>query len=146
MLRVCWRPRDPRDPGTSRPASHSPIWDDEALATLEAPLAHTSPPVHVSSDYYYRMHARPIFRNYPVCAPGREPKGYWQWLQQREPEVVFDASRLKSEQDSIRAGELVFDAPILFENNVSAADVRNHEWWGQSKARLAKDGKLPHFR
>jgi hypothetical protein len=34
-------------------------WDDEAIASLEVPLAHSSS-VHISADYYYLMPVRPI--------------------------------------------------------------------------------------
>jgi hypothetical protein len=53
-------------------------WDDEAMASLEVPLADpVGSPKHVSADYYYRIPIRPIYKSYPFYAPGREPVGYW---------------------------------------------------------------------
>jgi hypothetical protein len=47
-------------------------WDEEAMASVELPLASTGvPPEHISSDYYYRMPVRPIYKSYPIYAPGR---------------------------------------------------------------------------
>src|SRR5215510_15455492 len=95
--------------------SFSPViprtWDEEALAAVEPPLASTGvPPEHISSDYFYRMPVRPIYKSYPIYAPGKEPRGYFERLKQLEPEIVFDPARLKTEADWIKAGEVVFDA------------------------------------
>ena len=51
-------------------------WDDEAIATLEVPLADpVGSPKHVSSEYYYRIPVAPIYKSYPVYVPGHEPPG-----------------------------------------------------------------------
>ncbi len=71
-----------------------------------------SPPEHISSDYYYRMPVRPIYKSYPIYAPGKEPPGYFDKLKQLEPEIAFDPATLKTEADWIKAGELAFDAPV----------------------------------
>src|SRR5262245_20271299 len=84
-------------------------WDDSAVAELELPLAGLRRPVrHVSADYYYRIPVRPVYKTYPVYHPAREPVGYWSWLQQQEPQVVFKSETLRTTEDWIRAGELVF--------------------------------------
>src|SRR5262245_42182289 len=84
-------------------------WDDGAVAALEVPLAKAEySPVHVKSDVYYQLPVRPVYKSYPIYAPGREPDGYFEWLQQQEPEIVFDASTLRTESDWIRAGAVVF--------------------------------------
>jgi hypothetical protein len=102
-------------------------WDGNALAELEVPLADpTHSPVHVSSDYYYKLPIRPVYKSYPVYPSGKEPPNYIEWLQQQEPEIVFDPADLKTESDWIRAGELVFDAPIRFAP-LSDRTIRNSE-------------------
>src|SRR5579864_3338999 len=95
-------------------------WDDAAMATLEVPLADPiGSPKHVSADYYYRIPVRPIYKQYPVYAPGHEPPGYLDWLKQQEPVIVWDdkghAPPLQSEEDWIKAGEIVFDAPTGYQ-------------------------------
>src|SRR4051794_34275572 len=98
------------------------VWDDAAMAALELPLADSpASPKHISEDYYYRIPVRPIYKSYPVYAPGKEPPGYWEWLKQQEPALAFDASILKTEADWIRAGEVVFDAPIFYGAVVNAS-------------------------
>jgi hypothetical protein len=53
------------------------VWDDRAIAALELPLADpVGSPKHISSAYYYRIPVRPIYKSYPVYAPGHEPPGY----------------------------------------------------------------------
>ncbi len=122
-------------------------WDDQAMESLEIPLADPDrSPVHVSADYYYSIPVRPIYKSYPVYAPGKEPPGYEEWLRQQEPETVFDASKLKTEADWIEAGEAVFDAPIFYDVLVRAADVKDPLWYEKSGVRAAKDGALPYFR
>ena len=82
-------------------------WDSVALASLEVPQPDPRySPVPVPVEYYYRVPVRPVYKTYPVYAPGREPSGYFQWLQQQEPQVTFDPVRLASEDDWIKAGEL----------------------------------------
>jgi hypothetical protein len=94
-------------------------WDTDALASLEVPLAEPNhSPKHISADDYYRLPVRPIYKSYPRYHPDREPQGYGDWLRQQDPIVLWDdgAHRppLETEADWIRAGELVFDAPVLF--------------------------------
>ena len=60
------------------------MWDDAAMASVEVPLAHPAgSPKHVPASYYYRIPVRPIYKSYPMYAPGREPAGYLENLQQR---------------------------------------------------------------
>jgi hypothetical protein len=126
-------------------------WDDNEIAALEIPLSDpASSPKHISSDYYYRIPVRPIYRSYPVYAPGKEPPGYIERLSKLEPEIVFDASKLRTEEDWIRAGELVFDAPTgtgsLFPWTPYGLYLREPKWYEKTKAPTARDGTLPFYR
>jgi hypothetical protein len=94
-------------------------WDEEALASLEVPLADPGhSPEHISAADYYRLPVRPIFKSYPQYDQDHEPSGYRDWLRRQDPIVLWDDGahrpRLDTEADWIRAGELVFDAPVLF--------------------------------
>src|SRR5262245_17345404 len=126
-------------------------WDDAEIARHEIPLANPlASPKHVPSDYYYRIPVRPIYKGYPVYAPGREPSGYMTWLEQQEPLIVWDdrghAPPLVTEDDWIRAGELVFNAPTGTNTNIHGEDVRNPEWLRKTGAPVARDGTLPSFQ
>ena len=71
-------------------------WDDEAVRTMELPLAGLGAPAHhVSSDYYYQTPTSRIPKTYPVYAPGREPAGYLEWLKDQAPEDAVTFSYLK---------------------------------------------------
>jgi hypothetical protein len=111
----------PQQPGAVAPVIPK-MWDDEAIATLEVPLANPiGSPKHVSADYYYKIPVRPIYKQYSLYAPGHEPPGYMNWLKQQEPVVVWGevngkrvAPQLKTEADWIKAGKLVFESTLIF--------------------------------
>jgi hypothetical protein len=138
-------------PQTADPRSSHEIprtWDDEAMRTFEVPLADAAAsPKHITSGYYYRIPVRPIYKSYPMYHPSREPHGYLESLAKREPEVVFDASKLTSEADWIRAGELVFDAPIEFVSGEALNTVvRSSAWYETLHVPVTKDGVFPFMR
>jgi hypothetical protein len=126
-------------------------WDDQALASLELPLATTGLPAeHISSDYYYRMPVRPVYKSYPIYAPGNEPPGYFAKLKELEPEVTFDQAKLKTELHWIKAGEGVFDAPITYDAEtvgfLTPSEVRNPAWYQKVGVSVTKDGVMPYAR
>jgi hypothetical protein len=100
--------------GGAAPAFHPDIpkaWDDHEIAAFQVPLAQQDrSPRYLTSKEYYAQQVRPIYRTYPVYAPGYEPAGYMESLEQKEPEIAFDASNLRTKEDWIRAGEAIFDA------------------------------------
>ena len=105
------------------PAAYKPVipktWDEEALASLEVPLAEPrNSPRHISAEDYYRLPVRPIYKSYTQYDQDREPSGYRDWLRRQEPIVLWDDGahrpRLETEADWIKAGEIVFDAPVIF--------------------------------
>jgi hypothetical protein len=122
-------------------------WDDAAVATLEIPLADPkASPIHVSADYYYRIPERPIYQSYPVYAPGQEPAGYQEWLKQQEPKIAFDATNLKTREEWLKAGEMVFEAPIFDNAVVTADNVKDPQWYEKLQTPIGKDGTVPFFR
>jgi hypothetical protein len=131
----------------SAPTTIPRTWVDSEIRSLEIPLVDAiGAPKHVSAAYYYRMRPRPIFRSYRVYAPGRGPASYLESLKKKAPVIAFDAHQLHTEADWIRAGELVFDAPIAFDEQVglvSLADVQNPEWYAATGWPVLTDGILP---
>jgi len=123
-------------------------WDDEAIKSLEVPLAtKTASPKHITADYYYRIPVRPIYRSYPIYHPDHEPPGYWDSLKQKNPEVIFDATKLTTEDDWINAGEAVFDAPVEYESNGTLfTQLRGRDWYEKNKVPLTRDGVFPFMR
>ncbi|MGH7449901.1 MAG: hypothetical protein ACRENG_01000 [bacterium] len=121
------------------------------MASLEVPLAEPNfSPQHISASYYYGIQVRSIYKSYPIHAPDKEPAGYVEWLKQQKPEIVFDAAKLKTKEDWIRAGELVFDAPIVYGSLfIPASDslyVRDPAWYRITGTPVTKDGTIPFYR
>lgn len=122
-------------------------WVDTEMAELEVPLADAaSSPKHVSADYYYHMPVRQIYKSYPVYAPGKEPPGYLDWLKRQEPEIVFDAAKLKTEADWIKAGEVVFDAPLGPDPVTANTIERTKAYYEKIATPLTKESINPSSR
>jgi hypothetical protein len=120
-------------------------WDDRETDSFELPLARPDrSPRYPSEKEYYSYDVRPIYRTYPVYAPDREPQGYWESLQQKEPEILFNAAALKTKQDWIKAGELVFDFPSLYTS--PASRPRFMEAFRAVPYPTTADGIIPLFK
>jgi len=90
-------------------------WTDTAERdSFELPLVRPEfSPRYLSEKEYYALPVRPVYRTYPVYAPDKEPPGYWESLQQKDPEILFDPAKLKTREDWVRAGKLVFEQPTV---------------------------------
>lgn len=127
-------------------------WDDAALAKLEIPLAETTASAkHVSAEYYYKIPVRPIYKMYPIYAPGHEPAGYLEWLRQQDPVILWDdkghSPALATNADWIKAGRMVFDAPVVFGPSAgyTIQEVRDPSWYRKAGVPVTKDGIMPFF-
>jgi mono/diheme cytochrome c family protein len=84
-------------------------WDTAAVASMSIPLAPPAPRVtEFSEQYYYSIPAVTIYKSYPLVSADKPFPEYLNWLKQQEPEIAFDASKLKTKTDWEEAGELVF--------------------------------------
>jgi hypothetical protein len=91
-------------------------WDVERLHSMHLPLPDSSIVVNpVSEEYYYQLPERVAYKTYPFYMPGKEPKGYYEWLRQQSPEIVFNAADIKTDADWIKAGEIIYDMPEVYE-------------------------------
>jgi hypothetical protein len=123
------------------------VWQSAELERFEVPLSHPEySPKAVSEEYYYSIPVLPIYKNYPVYAPGRVPLGYMEKLKQLKPELAFDSAKLRTKEDWIRAGELVFNAPTEFGSNVSVEEVGDPKWYAATGIPVARDGTIPWVR
>ena len=128
------------------------MWVDKEMSELEVPLSNrTSSPKQIPAEYYYRIPVRPIYKTYPVYGPGREPAGYLESLRQLDPVIAFDPTKLKTREDWLKAGELVFETPITTGKlgaTTSSSDLylRDPQWYERTKAPLTRDGILPFYR
>ena len=121
-------------------------WDDRAVAGFELPLAQPDrSPRYLSASEYYALEVLPIYRGYPFYLPEKEPPGYIESLQQKEPEIVFDPAQLRTEQDWIRAGEIVFRAPRDFRPIGPRMKV-NAEVIHAFRIPTTREGIVPYFQ
>ena len=129
-----WQPEIPR------------TWDDEAMATLDVPLADpAATPKHVSAEWYESIPEMRIFKSYPVYHPDHEPEGYMEWLAEQEPELSFEVDKLHTKEDWIAAGEVVFNAPLVYNALNNPDIVRNRDWYEETGVPVAADGTVPFF-
>ncbi|HSB29016.1 MAG TPA: hypothetical protein VLE19_14215, partial [Pyrinomonadaceae bacterium] len=123
-------------------------WDSPGIDSFLLQLA--DPKVStklISSSYYYSIPIRPIYRSYDVYRPDREPRGYMDQLKRRAPQVIFDSSKLKSEADWTKAGEMVFDAPIEFvADGILYSEIRGMDWFVKNKVPVTSEGVMPFMR
>jgi hypothetical protein len=123
------------------------VWDDAAIHDVELPLAARIHVEHMPADFYYRIPVRPNVKTYPIYLPEKEPTGYWQWLQNQEPQPAFDPASLRTKEDWIKAGELVFEAPKDFTPfDDPFTDVRNPKWYQFTGIKGDKNGIVPYYR
>jgi hypothetical protein len=141
-----------QDTHSQKPSALAPAipktWDDQAMAALEVPLADPiGSPQHISAGYYYKIPVRPIYKGYPVFAPGHEPVGYMERLQKEEPDVIWDdrgyAPLLRTESDWVKAGQIVFYAPISYDAVATVSNVRDPAWYAKTGTLIAADGTMP---
>lgn len=120
-----------------------PVWDDKALADWATPLAGLKArPTHLSAKDYYAL-AIDNLRTFPVYAPGREPAGYWEKLQQLGPQPLIDPAQLKSESDWITAGQRVFDElDFIHLRTLDPKYIQEVRGATQAPSRVLPDGTL----
>jgi hypothetical protein len=86
------------------------IWNKEAFKNWELPNANPDYSIEpVCEEFYYSLPERIIYKMCPVYHPDYEPESYWEWLHKQDAQIVFDASRLKTEKDWIKASELLIN-------------------------------------
>lgn len=123
-------------------------WDTQAIDSFQLQLA--DPKVStkfISSSFYYSIPIRPIYKSYDVYRPDREPRGYLDQLKRKEPQVLFDSSKLKSEADWTKAGEMVFDSPIeLVADGILYSEIRGMDWFVKNKVPVTSEGVMPFMR
>jgi hypothetical protein len=100
----------------------------------------------MSEADYHRLPERPIYKSYPVYAPGREPPGYYDRLRRLEPELAFDAAALRTQEDWLRAGAVVFEAPVEFPPKRLETYETNASWFTANNVPVAADGTVPFYR
>jgi hypothetical protein len=117
------------------------VWDDAAMSRLDLPLATpAATPRYPPAAYYYSIPELVIYKSYPSRPPaGMTEDQYLDWIRKQEPEIAFHPERLRTQEDWIRAGELVFYAPMSL-TTAGARAGRNQwrRWFVRTKGQLEK--------
>lgn len=123
-------------------------WDLAAIKKAHLPPPDSTVEVRYAPEAYYNsLPEHVIYKTYPRYAHGYEPPGYLDSLAKLEPEIVFDLSTIKTEEDWIRAGEKVFFWPASFtEINKSIFAQIDADYLKGSGDPITKDGIYPFSR
>ena len=122
------------------------VWDVAKLRSMFLPLPDSSMILNpVSEEYYYQIPERVAYKTYPFYMPGREPEGYYDWLRQQQPEIIFNAADMKSDADWIKAGEAIYDMPEVYEvidtTYLKTLPALERHW--RKFIPITKDGIIP---
>ncbi|MCD9018057.1 hypothetical protein [Parachryseolinea silvisoli] len=119
-------------------------WDMPAIHRFHLPPPDSSVRVqYAPEEYYYGLPEHKIYRAFPVYVREFEKRGYLDSLRACKPEIVFDPARLKTPEDWINAGALVFHWPMAYtpvKDSVSALDL---DRFSAGRGRLTKEGVYP---
>ena len=124
------------------------VWDVDALHSMHLPYPDTSIILEpASEEYYYSLPERVVYKTYPFYMPGKEPKGYFDWLREQKPEIIFNASEMKTEEDWIKAGEIMYDMPqtnslVIMDSAFLVALPELEKQWRKFMTPT-KDGTIP---
>lgn len=126
------------------------IWNDRDLADWATPVAGLNTrPDHFSEAEYYAAPPAEFVRTYPVYFPGREPDGYWQMLQSRQPEPLITRGA-RSRDEWIAAGRRAFeemDVPAFRSRDAGIiATVRSRSAFEQLGGHPQADGTVAGMR
>jgi hypothetical protein len=131
--------------------SHVPrAWDEKGFIGWQLPLAGQKFTAgHFTEEEYYRAPVENV-RTYPVYAPGREPKGYWDFLNSIGPQPLMDPSKLKTEREWVDAGRRVFEEFDFVPSRRYDADLvrklRSQAYFAEHRIEPLPDGTLPYVR
>jgi hypothetical protein len=119
----------------------------EAIKKFHLPPPDTSVKVIYASEAYYdALPAHVIYRSYPMYVREFEKPGYLDSLRKLKPEIVFDPSKLRAQEDWIKAGELVFNWPVAYSPVNGKVSAVTTEMFKDSNGRITPDGIYPFSR
>jgi hypothetical protein len=103
--------------------------------------------VYASEEYYNTLPEHIIYKSYPVYIREKAPSNYLDSLRQLEPEIAFDLTKIKTQEDWIKAGELVFNWPVASYRKIE--DKVSHlssAAFNNNRGKYSKDGIYPANR
>lgn len=127
------------------------LWEDEKVKTVHLPLADKTVELKpISEELFYKLKEKVAYKTYPLYMPGREPEGYYEWLLKQEPVLIFDAAKLKTEEDWIKAGEMMYEMPeaysVMLDSSLNMKKLNEfYEEMNAIHTPVTKEGIIPYF-
>ncbi|HEX8529089.1 MAG TPA: hypothetical protein VF646_03670, partial [Cytophagales bacterium] len=122
-------------------------WDLEAIQRFHLPPPDPSVRVaYAPESYYDSLPEHVIYKTYPVYVREFETPGYPDSLRKREPQVAFDPAALKTPEDWVRAGELVFNWPAAFTPYSDKTPPPDTAMFRNGNGRYTREGIYPFSR
>jgi hypothetical protein len=122
-------------------------WDMQAIKKFHLPPPDSTVKViYASEEYYDSLPDHVISKTFPMYIREFEKSGYIDSLRNLEPEITFDVNTLKTPEDWIKAGELVFNWPVAYSavgGNVSQLKKSDFD---NSNGKITKEGIYPFSR
>lgn len=122
-------------------------WDIQQLKSMHLPYPDTSAKLgFVTEEYYNQIPVRVSYKSYPFFMPGKEPKQYYDSLAKLEPVINFREEDLQTEDDWLKAGELIYELPMTFiplDSQMLATLPAIAERWQGAGIQANKKGIIP---
>jgi hypothetical protein len=121
-------------------------WDMKEIKRFHLPPPDTSVEVtYAPEEYYNSLPEHVIYKTYPIYVKEKVPEGYLDSLRNLEPEIAFDLSKIKTQEDWIKAGEAVFHWPVSFIRPVEGTEPDIDQAYAKAtNASLTTEGVYPY--
>ncbi|MBZ5617297.1 MAG: hypothetical protein LAQ69_01000 [Acidobacteriia bacterium] len=125
-------------------------WDEQGFVGWQLPIVGQKFTTgHFTEEEYYGAPVENV-RTYPVYAPDREPKGYWDFLNSIGPKPLVEPGKLKTERDWIEAGRRVFEeldfvASRRYDTEL-IRKLRSRAYVAERSIEPLPDGTMPYIR
>ena len=126
------------------------VWDERDFEGWQTRVAgQTFTAGHFTEEEYYKAPVENR-RSYPVYYPGREPDGYWEFLNTVGPKRLIEPEKLRTQQDWIAAGRRVFEELDFPSSRTYDPErlrkIRSKSYAEERKIQPLPDGTIPYLR
>jgi cytochrome c553 len=119
-------------------------WDMKAIKKFHLPPPDSTVEVkYASEEYYDSLPDHVIYKTFPMYIREFERPGYLDSLRNLEPEITFDASTLRTPEDWVKAGEMVFNWPVAYSPvGGNVAQLKQSDF-ANGNGRITSEGIYP---
>src|SRR5688500_7940882 len=122
-------------------------WYMKAIKKFHLPPPDSTVKVkYASEEYYNSLPDYVLYKTFPMYIREFEKPGYLDSLRNLEPEIAFDASRLRTPEDWVKAGELVFNWLVAYSPvGGNVAQLKQSDF-ANGNGRITSEGIYPFSR